>query len=416
MELAKDKNKFKFMNIAMLCTHGINNIVSIFVSTFLVSYIYSISNNYIKDIGLFYAFVYLSMIVFYTLISKLIDKTDRVSFYRVGIVVESIFIVCVIFLGRELARFVVLAGALYGFAEACYWASYNLMKNELVSKHTIEKYSLFQFIDKKAITIIIPLILGKIIDGESFKISAVIVLILVAIQLVLTIFIKSKRPENSHFSFKEFIGDAKKLDKKQLEVLKLSYFSGVLYGMTRLVSPLNTIMIMIFFGSNFSLGVFTSIFAVAEMLLLMFYKKFTKFGERNIFYILSATLPMVVVSIMIFKMSKATLILYTLFYMLSIVLFEFSFDVMRNQMMKKFNMYDSIAEYQCSVEASLQVGRIITFLLVALVGALTAGVGSANLQTVLKIMSFVSIFVVSLTIISVCVLENKFKKCAIKND
>lgn len=31
---ANEKNKLKSMNIAMLFTHGINNIVSLFVSTF----------------------------------------------------------------------------------------------------------------------------------------------------------------------------------------------------------------------------------------------------------------------------------------------------------------------------------------------------------------------------------------------
>ena len=55
--------------------------------------------------------------------------------------VNTIFILAVVFLGKNLAEVVILAGLLHGFSEACYWCSYNLMKNELVSKHAVAKYS-----------------------------------------------------------------------------------------------------------------------------------------------------------------------------------------------------------------------------------------------------------------------------------
>ena len=49
------KQKLKPRNKAMLVTHMLNNTISIFVTTFLISYIYSISTNYVTNIGLFYA-------------------------------------------------------------------------------------------------------------------------------------------------------------------------------------------------------------------------------------------------------------------------------------------------------------------------------------------------------------------------
>lgn len=416
MKITDEKNKLKSTNIAMLFTHGINNIVSLFVSTFLISYIYSISNNYIKDIGIFYVCLYLSMMIFYTIISHFIDRTNRVWFYRAGVVVKSLFIVCVIFLGRDLARFVSLAGALYGFAESCYWSSYNLMKNELVSKHAVEKYSLFQFIDEKTITIVVPLILGKIIDGESFKICAIIVLCAVALQLIMTIFIKSKRPENSSFSLKGMIDGCKKLEKDQQNTVKFSLIVGVFYGIAKVGAPINTILIMIFFGSNFSLGVFTSIFAAVSMILLLFYKKWTTLGKRNIIYMFSVILPVIAAAVMVLNLNKVTLIIYTLVYTLAVVLYEFSYDVMRNTLMKKVHLYDSIAEYQCAVEGVFQIGRILGFAAMALIGVLTAGMSAENLQLTLKIMSFVSICLVSTAIALVGVYENKFKKTIITID
>lgn len=416
MKVTNDKNKLKSTNIAMLFTHGINNIVTLFVSTFLISYIYSISDNYIKDIGFFYLCIYLSMIVFYTIISHFIDRTNRVWFYRSGVVVKSLFIVCVIFLGRDLAKYVSLAGILFGFADSCYWASYNLMKNELVSKHAVEKYSLFQFIDEKIISIVVPLILGKIIDGESFKICAIIISCAVIVQLIISIFIKSNRPENSSFSLKEMVEGCKKLGKSQQNTVKFSLFAGIFYGIAKVVAPINTILIMIFFGSNFSLGMFTSIFAAASMLLLLTYKKWTNLGKRNIFFVLSAILPIIAAAVLFFDLNKVTLIIYTLVYTLSVVLYEFSYDVMRNTLMKKVNLYDSIAEYQCVVEGVFQIGRILGFAAMILVGVLTAGLSAEKMQLTLKIMSFVSICIVSTAIVLVAVYENKFKKTIITID
>ena len=409
MSVAKDK-KFKLVDISMLTTHALSNVVSVFVSTFLISYIYSISNNYIFDIGLFYLINYLSMFFFYFLVSRIIDKTDRVTFYRMSILVRGVFIFGVIFLGQNLAKYIVLAGFLHGFSEACYWSSYNLMKNELISNSVIERYSLVQSFDTKGISVIVPLILGKIIDRESFRICAIIVFVAVIVQLIVSVFIKSKMPENSKFYFKGFLGECNNLDKEKRKLIVLSLIASVIYGTASIIPSLNTIMIMISFESNFSLGIFTSIFALGSMLLLIILKKFTKLGKRSYIYYICAVLPILATSLMLFSLNKTTVIIHTCIYTLSIILYEVGFDVMRNLILKKFQMFDSIAEYQCSVELGLETGRILIFLGMVVVGTLTAGFGTESLSIVMRIMSGVSIlFVVSMNI-CMAIYEKKFVK------
>ncbi len=410
METSKDKLKFKTSNIAMLFTHGLNEIVSIFVGTFLISYIYSLSNNYILDIGLFYFSQYASMFVFYTIISKLIDKTDRVTFYRISLFVKGVFILCVVLVGKDLAKIATLAGLLYGFAEACYWSSYNLMKNELVTRHAMEKYSLFQFIDSRAIKIIIPLILGKIIDGESFKVCAIIVLVSVVVQTIISLFIKSKRPENSSFNFKEFIQKTKALPTEKSKLVWFSLFVGLCYGFGCVVSPINTILIMISFGTNFSLGVLSSIFAVFSMILLLVCKKWTKLGRRGVIYLIMACLPLVALILLLVDVNKTTVVIFSLIHTIAVILYEFGFDVMRNLLPKKLDMYDSIAEYQCAIEGSLQVGRIIIFTIMISFGLITAGFNPAALGVSVKIFSALSILIVSLMNILLLCYEKKFRK------
>ena len=410
METAKENLKFKPSNTAMLVTHGLNEVVSIFVGTFLISYIYSLSSNYMLDIGLFYFIQYLSMFVFYTLISKIIDRTDRVTFYRISLFVKGVFILCVVFVGKDLAKIVPLAAGLYGFAEACYWSSYNLMKNELVTRHAMERFSLYQFIDTRSIKIIIPLVLGKIIDGESFKLCAIIVLISVFVQIAFSFLIKSKRPENSSFAFKEFILKTKALPEQKAKLVWFLLVIGLFYGFGCIVSPLSTILIMISFESNFSLGLLSSIFAVFSMILLLVCKKWTKLGKRSLIYYIMSALPLIALVLLLIEVNKTTVIVYSLIYTIAVILYEFGFDVTRNLLLKKLNMYDGIAEFQCALEGALQIGRIIIFAVMIVFGLISSSFSSEALGLSVKIFCAISILIVSVLNIMLLHYERGFKK------
>ncbi len=407
-ELAMDKDKkhkLHLTNYAMLTSHGINLIVSVFVSTFLVSYIYSISENYVLSIGLFYCFNYLCMGISYFLISLVLDKTNRVSCYRIAIVIRTIFIVCVIFLGKKLAELVILAGLLHGFSEACYWSSYNLMKNELVSKHVVSTYSTLQIVVDKSVNIIIPIILGKIIDADSFKASAIIVLCFAIIEMVASFLIKSNRPENSSFDMKTFFANIKNLGEKKGLVLDIIIL-GAVYGLTTIISPLNTILIMLTFNSNFSLGLITSLFSVCAMLFLFAIKKFTKTGKRQVLFGLVSILIMASAIVVILFTNKTTIVIYSLIYNVCSVLFAFAYDVHRNTILKKLSMYDDIAEFQASIEIAMELFRAMSFLIMILC-AIFAG---ENLVLLTKILLIV--FMCSLPIINIGLLfyEKKLKK------
>lgn len=410
MNMINSKLKFKRNELSMLTTHALSNVVSVFVTTFLISYIYSISNNYILDIGLFYLSNYATMFICYFLVSCIIDKTDRVTFYRMAILVRGVFIFSVVFLGHNLAKYIVLAGVLHGFSEACYWTSYNLMKNELVSSRIIERYSLIQSFDTKGISVIIPLILGKIIDGESFRICAIIVFVVVVIQLITSIFITSKKPENSRFDFNGFVKSYKALDKDKRKLIIFSIITAIIYGAASIVPSLNTIMIMISFESNFSLGIFTSLFALGSMILLIVFKRFTKLGKRSYIYFICASLPILFTSLMFLNLNKVTVVLHMCFYTLSIVLYEVGYDVVRNMMFRKLKLFDSIAEYQCVIELGLETGRIVIFSAMSIVGLITAGLVTSKLILVMRILCLVAIFIVVFMNICCALLEKKFVK------
>lgn len=412
-ESLKIKQKLKPMNKAMLATHTFNNVISIFVSTFLISYIYSISTNYVMNVAVFYAFNYFAMMVFYFLISNVIDRTNRVWFYRAAIVIRAVFIVCVVYWGANLAEYVVLAGFLHGFSESCYWSSYNLMKNELVSKHAVSKYSASQHILCEITNIVIPVVLGSIINAAHFETCAKIVLVIAIIELVLSIFIKSKRPENSGFSLKGFFKDIKEKGYEG-KLIILSIIIGGFYGFTTVLTSLKTIIIMYEFGSDFSLGIITSIVAIVTLLTIFFIKKCTKIGNRKVYFWISAILPIPATLLLTLSVSKITIIIYSFVTAVCMVIHAMSYDVIRNILLKKLNLYDDIAEYQCAIECFMALCRITMFSLMALAGAIGAFLGSVFIA--LKVFMCFAILAIPLVDIFLLIMENKLVKRGITED
>jgi len=408
-----EKQRLKPMNKAMLATHMLNNTISIFVTTFLISYIYSISANYVTNIGLFYACNYFSMMIFYYLISTIIDKTDRVTFYRLAIVVRAVFIICVVFWGAKLAKYVIVAGLLHGVSEASYWSSYNLMKNELVSKHVVAKYSGLQQATCEITNIVVPITLGKIIEVSKFSTCAYIIVVIAVIELILSIFIRSKRPENSGFNMRGFIKDVKNKGYEGKLVLWVIIIGGF-YGFTNVLTTLKTILIMFEFGSDFSLGIITSVVAVVTLLVILLIKRFTKIGNRAAIFWISALLPIPATFLMVFNICKTTIIIYSFVNAICMVIHAMSYDVIRNIILKKLNLFDDIAEFQCSIECYMELSRVLIFTIMVIFGIVGAYLGA--LLTALKIFMCIAIFVIPLVDLSLMVIEKRLKKTGLTED
>ena len=409
IEIAKPKKKLTSTNYALLSTHGFNYVVSVFVSTFLISYIYKISDNYVLNIGLFYCFNYLSMGIFSYIVSSIIDKTNRVICYRIAIIVRALFILAVVFMGEKLASIVILAGLLHGFSEAWYWCSFNVMKNELVPNSCMKRYTTLQIIENKGVNFIAPIILGTIIDADSFKTSAIIIFIMATIQIVLSFFIKSNKPENAKFDMKAFLKDIKSSEKHK-ELFKICFISSMLFGATTLVSPINTIIVMLTFNSNFSLGLLTGVFSAVSIVMLMIAKKLSKANRSTPIYIICAITSVAATVLVTIITTKITLIIFNFVYIACSTFYSYYFDLYRNVLLKKLKMYDDIAEYQGMIEIILEISRVIGFVLMIVTGIIGASIGGEGLVVALKVFFIITIIIYALVNLAF----NKFEKKLIK--
>ena len=410
-QISKPKRKLNGTSYALLTTHGFNYVVSIFVSTFLISYIYKISNNYVLNIGLFYCFNYITMGVFSYIVSRLIDKTNRVVCYRVAIIVRALFILAVVFLGEKLASLVIVAGILHGFSEAWYWCSFNVMKNELIPNSCMKTYTTLQIVENKAVNFIIPIVLGTIIDADSFKTSAIIIFIMATIQIIVSFFIKSRKPEDSKFDMKAFFERVKCSDKNKA-LFKICFIATFLFGTTTLVSPVNTIIVMLTFKSNFSLGLLTGVFSAVSIVMLIVAKKLAKSRRATPIYILCALTSVISTLIVTIITNKISLIVFNFIYIACSTFYSYYFDLYRNVILKQLDMYDDIAEYQGTLEVIMETSRAIGFALMILTGVIGGAFGADGLVLALKIYFVATIICYALVALSL----SKFEKRLIEYD
>lgn len=364
--------KDKKSTFGLTICHLIHKLNDIFLSIFLVAHIYSLTNDlysYAFNVGIYYLSDYVCMFIVYILCSFIVEKTNRIWVYRIANILEACVVIVAIFYGKDLAKIVFLAGVLKGFSRGAYYSSYNVLKQEMVSRKSIAGYAVVLMILSKIVNVVCPVILGALIDVSTFSMTACYVLIFCVIQVIISFMVKSKKPTNSEFNLKDFI---KKLKVKNAvnRKIKLIYITAIFYGTTTVTSALLNINIMMHFGSNFSLGMITSIFALVSIVVILFVKKFTKSGWRSWMYITAAIAQVLGAGLFIIMPSVITLIIYNFVFAICEVVVATVFDVIRNKNLKEAGLYEDIAEHQCIIESIFQIVRIVTFALLMTVALL----------------------------------------------
>ena len=159
---------------SLLTVHMFRMVLELFTSTFLTSHIIALSPENIFGSGLFnVAILYISQYVAYILVywlnSYFVDKSDRTIFLRIGILVNTLFLIAIVLWGEIIANWIVLAGSICGISNAFYYSSFNVMKNELVDRIYMKKFSILTTVFTNLINVIVPTILGLLIDVSSYS-------------------------------------------------------------------------------------------------------------------------------------------------------------------------------------------------------------------------------------------------------
>jgi len=357
----------KAKNCLITC-NTLNSVVDLFVTTFLVAHIYSFNGNtydYLFNVAVYNIFIYLAFAVFYIPFAKIVDHTNRVWVYRAGIIIKVIIVIIFIFFGKEISKLLILAGFLTGISKALYYSSYNVLKQEMVSRKAISGYSSYSYIFMKLVEVICPITLGSLIDATTFSQTAIIVLAIALIQIGTSFGIKAQKPAGSHYNIKEYLTILKQNPKaKQITI---SYIISAIYGFSALIGTLINVCVMLEFGTNFSLGAITSIFSIASIVTIFAVRKLTKPGKRKWLFVIAGIIPIISSIIFVITITPATIIILNGTITISSIIYKVLFDEYRNGTLKEAGLYDQIAEHHSIVEVLANLSRLICFILLLIV-------------------------------------------------
>ncbi|MCQ2555770.1 MAG: MFS transporter, partial [Clostridia bacterium] len=341
------------------------------LSTFLVAYIYGLTDGiytYIFRVALFTLIKYATFIVVYHISSVFVKRTNRVWFYRLGCFLLASLVIVAIFVGEKIAELTTLAGLLIGLAEGVYYSAYNVIRQEMVSRKVIGKVNIIIRLLQQTIEIIFPLIFGTLIDVASYSTVAIFVLVLWAAQIVVSMFIKSKKAEDTQYRPVKYLKELKE-NKELSNKINLVYMVCGLYGFSSIASVMSNICILLQFGgSNTWFGIFTSISSAIAILCMLFVSKFTKDGKRSWLFALVASVSVIVTTIFAIWPSMPTIIVYNIGMAISNIIIISYVEVYRNKNLKEAGYYKYIAEHQTVVETIFCVVRVITAGLLVLIG------------------------------------------------
>ena len=393
------KEGYGFVICNCLC-----KVIDLFVSTFLVAYLLGITNGNILQVAIYYVFLYIGMLVFYTLFSYFLHKINKLIFYRSSILLKCIFLISIALLKENVIHYIVPIALFYGIEQSLYWSSYNIMMNEAISSKGIQKfygvYNIFGYIT----SIVAPLALGSVIDAGSFIKTAIYAFVVCLLLFFSTFLLVSRKEEGDSLNFKEFFETM----KQNTNDYKACYWMCFFNGLRNSIGTIITILIVLTFNSNLSLGSLSSIMSiVAIVVTFIFMKKYNSKMAKIVMVCFVLCLIGIVGTIL--DINRTTIVLFNVLYTVAMIVPDNLYSQRRMGLVRVTGNHKFALEHNVLSEGSLNIGRIISFLV--LVGASFSS--SANIY---KVLLGINVATILAYCVGIYVLEKKYRNIISKND
>lgn len=380
------KKKIKTEQNIIIIMDAIKKIMTIFLGPFLTAYFISTSTNSILNIAIYYIFTYATMALSTLVVAALAEKRNRIKIFRIGIILNFIYILIIILLKEKIINYLPIISILYGLAASCYYFPYNLFIINKVKNTERTNYMVKLFITISVVGILFPIIFGSIITITNYILTAVIVLFISLIQIILSFFIT----DNHNGDLEEY-----NLKKAWLELKKnkqvINCLAGEFFiGMNICNGTLETVMVILIlnsFKTNINLGIITSIATLLSILVVKIYGLIYNKRDDKKVIIISSIIPVISLIIFLILKTNTTVIIYKFSYVifaeiLSLVRKIKIFNLSNSKIVNKSNQ----CEFNAIREVTLNVGRVTGYTLLLLAG-LTQSAVVLNIITIILTLS-----------------------------
>ena len=380
------KKKIKSEQNIIIIMDAIKKIMTIFLGPFLTAFFISTSTNSILNISIYYIFTYATMALSTLVVAALAEKRNRIKIFRIGIILNFIYILIIILLKEKIINYLPIISILYGISASCYYFPYNLFIINKVKNTERTNYMVKLFITISVVGILFPIIFGSIITITNYILTAVIVLFISLIQIILSFFIT----DNHNGYLEEY-----NLKKAWLELKKnkqvINCLAGEFFiGMNICNGALETVMVILIlnsFKTNINLGIITSIVTLLSILVVKIYGLIYNKRDDKKVIIISSIIPVISLIIFLILKTNTTVIIYKFSYVifaeiLSLVRKIKIFNLSNSKIVNKSNQ----CEFNAIREVTLNVGRVTGYTLLLLAG-LTQSAVVLNIVTIILTLS-----------------------------
>ena len=352
----------------LLIINTIRKIIDIFLGPFLTAYLFRIAVENIKILSIFNIFSYIVIAVIALIIGRILKNNYEMQIFRIGMISKFIQLVILILLGDNVVNYIWILAVISGFSMETWSFPLNLFSSKLISNNEKKNFVVYKTVLTNLSKVLIPFLLGSIISMKSFETTAIIILILSFIQILLSFKLKFIRTnsENKKLNLIKEI-NLIKTNKKVKRYFMMKFFKGMAYEGA--LDTAVTLLIIISFNSDFSLGIITSIISLLAMISSYIYKKVKNQDKMNILIIISCIIILLSSIILVFITNQYTIIGYNL-----IFAFFLQFIMVAEEVQTlKFTNSDIIndsnrVEIYVLLEIFLNAGRIISYILLLIVG------------------------------------------------
>ena len=380
------KRKIKIEQNIIIIMDAIKKIMTIFLGPFLTAYFISTSTNSILNISIYYIFTYATMALSTLVVAALAEKRNRIKIFRIGIILNFIYILIIILLKEKIINYLPIISILYGISASCYYFPYNLFIINKVKNTERTNYMVKLFITISVVGILFPIIFGSIITITNYILTAVIVLFISLIQIILSFSITDNHNGDlEEYNLKKAWLELKK-NKQVINCLVGEFF----IGMNICNGALETVMVILIlnsFKTNINLGIITSIATLLSILVVKIYGLIYNKRDDKKVIIISSIIPVISLIIFLILKTNTTVIIYKFSYVifaeiLSLVRKIKIFNLSNSKIVNKSNQ----CEFNAIREVTLNVGRVTGYTLLLLAG-LTQSAVVLNIVTIILTLS-----------------------------
>lgn len=378
----------------IIAINAMKKIMGLFLGPFLTAYFIKKSQESIIDISIYNIFSFILLGVGSFLVASIIKNKFRVGMFRIGVILNFIYIMTIIILKEKIINYLGLISFLYGISSSAYWFSYNLFVINKIDNKTRTEFTVKNKNISSIIGILFPIILGSIITVINYELTAVIILIISVVQIILSFMLSPDNEANlPKFNAKETWKKLK--NNKQIRKMSIVEFFVGMNVSDGALEVLMTILIFNSFKTDLNLGIITSITTILSMISVHLYGKIYKKREDKKLIIASSILPVIAVFVLLIWKNNITLIIYNICYVVFTALLTLTREI------RLYNISDSHivnknnqCEFFAIREGVLNLGRVVGYTILLLAGLM----GSQGVLNIIMVLLTLSIPVMGLNI------------------